>query len=155
MPDVTTEPQRLALDEMSRQLVDKLNAMVHEQNERAEQFAATQHSLSALPTNPDVPAVPTLELPELAIPELARTSATAHHPAALPKKQKKHVSVPPRPTQRFEATEPSALPPPLPKPWGKVMPRKPKAGKKEEEGIGSGAIITIIVIVLILMRACS
>lgn len=60
-PPVTTEPQRQALDEMSRELLRKLNAMVEEQNERARQFANTEHSLSSTPmefnlTLPEPPA---------------------------------------------------------------------------------------------------
>lgn len=46
---VTTEPQRQALDAMSQELVNKLNVMVAEQEQRAREFAARQHSLSSLP----------------------------------------------------------------------------------------------------------
>ena len=56
---VSTEPQRLALEEMSRDLVDKLNKMVAEQEERAAQFAAQQHSLSAKPSVPTSISQPT------------------------------------------------------------------------------------------------
>ncbi len=51
---VSTEPQRQALDAMSHQLVENLNAMIREQNERAQRFAATQHSVSARPAQPPI-----------------------------------------------------------------------------------------------------
>lgn len=47
---VTTEPQRKALESMSEALVHKLNMMVAEQEARAREFANQQHSLSSLPT---------------------------------------------------------------------------------------------------------
>lgn len=61
-PQVTTESQRQALDEMSRDLLRKLDAMVEEQNERARQFANTEHSLSSTPmefniTLPESPSI--------------------------------------------------------------------------------------------------
>lgn len=66
-PQVTTEPQRQALDEMSHDLLRKLNAMVEEQNERARQFANTEHSLSSTPmefniTLPESPGISTASL---------------------------------------------------------------------------------------------
>ena len=41
--------QRRALEEMSRQLLDKLNEMVTEQEARAREFAERVHSVSSLP----------------------------------------------------------------------------------------------------------
>lgn len=49
LSDVTTEPQHRVLNEMSRQLVQKLDAMIAEQDERVRAFTEKQHSLSALP----------------------------------------------------------------------------------------------------------
>lgn len=48
-PLVSTEPQRLALDAMSRELVEKLNRMVEEQNQRVEAFTKLEHSLAQRP----------------------------------------------------------------------------------------------------------
>ena len=63
--EVSTEPQRQALEAMSRDLVNKLNAMVAEQEQRAQEFARQQHSLSSLPTQtlPEI-SIPTLPNPE-------------------------------------------------------------------------------------------
>ena len=66
--EVSTEPQRLALEAMSRDLVNKLNAMVAEQEQRAQEFARQQHSLSSLPTQ---------TLPEISIPTLPEVNPTA------------------------------------------------------------------------------
>lgn len=43
------DQQRRALEEMSQNLLDKLNAMVKEQEQRAREFAERTHSLSSLP----------------------------------------------------------------------------------------------------------
>ncbi len=62
--EVSTEPQRLALEAMSRDLVHKLNAMVAEQEQRAHEFALQQHSLSSLPTQ-TLPEISAPALPEI------------------------------------------------------------------------------------------
>ena len=48
-PHVSTEPQRLALEAMSAQLVHKLNAMIREQEERVRIFAEQHHATTSLP----------------------------------------------------------------------------------------------------------
>lgn len=129
---VTTEPQRKALEAMSRDLVDKLNIMVAEQEARAREFAAHQHSLSALPTQQ--PLHTTVK------PQVAPTSYRHEQPVAP---QYKPAATPP-PPQYF---------PPIPQaPQPTVIRKK----KKEEEGVGSTAIIIFLVIVFIIIsRGCS
>ncbi len=163
VPEVSTEPQRRALDEMSRQLVERLNAMVHEQNERAEHFAATQHSLSALPNQQiELPGVPGLDLPETAIPDFAPAPEYSPKPAPLPtvppaqKGKKEHKAPPPLTTQRKEPQE--FFNKPLrerKKQDRKPVPALPDGQKSEESGCGSGTVITLIIIVLIILRACT
>ncbi len=93
-PEVTTEPQRKALDEMSQNLVEKLNEMVREQNERVERFAAIQHSRSATPAQmaaPDPtsfapvtpPSLPSFD-PAFTLPELPSTPAPDDAARRLP-----------------------------------------------------------------------
>ncbi len=143
MPHVSTESQRQALDEMSRQLVEKLNDMVREQHERARRFAATQHSLSPLPELTPLPQETPLAHPTSAIPESAPP-------------QKKQRPLPPRPTARKEPEkfDIGAL-------RDTILPRNSggkqddPSAKKEEAGCGSGTIITLIIIIIIIIRSCS
>ncbi len=157
-PDVSTEPQRQALDEMSRQLVDNLNAMVQEQHERAQRFAATQHSLSHLPglLPPEPPPAPTYPEP----PATAAPWPEAELPAPLPQKQQprrqKRKTPPPFPTQPKAPQEfPSK---PLWETAKQHLPTRAANSEnkpKKEDGVGALSTIVFIVIILILMRACS
>ena len=77
---VTTEPQRLALEAMSNELVEKLHAMVEEQQQRAREFAAHQHSLSSLPSThtpavaPPPPPLLLISLRNMIIPRRRRST---------------------------------------------------------------------------------
>lgn len=164
--EVTTEPQRLALEAMSNDLVRKLNAMVAEQEQRAREFAAQQHSLSSLPT---------LSVPEVAEPVISEI------PVAAP--QQTGIKARIAPQYRSEERVKTAPPPPTRK-----LPEVPKAatnqeffrynetrqvnttsareykmptiirdtGAEKKEGtIGAGTIATIIFILFILiMQGC-
>ncbi len=149
MPDVSTEPQRQALDEMSRQLVEKLNDMVREQHERARRFAATQHSLSPLPgvQAPPPPA------------EWNDEAQTAHFPAPHreepPAKKPFHAllsrNARPKLPQDFSAKsadEPSLLPA-----WKSAV--KKSGEKSSESGCGTVPTIIAIIILVIILRSCS
>ena len=80
--EVSTEPQRQALEAMSNDLVAKLNAMVAEQEQRAHEFALQQHSLSSLPTQtlpeisapalPEITSVPTIQPREPSVQQQAQ-----------------------------------------------------------------------------------
>ena len=149
---VTTEPQRRALEAMSADLVRKLNLMVAEQEARARDFAAHQHSLSALPIQP-------------------QPQVQALHPQ--PKKKKYAQSVPTPPpvqhsTPSYHQEAPYQAPaadssyssylPPVPKapPTAHKQPTIIKGKKKNtEEGVSATTIIVILLIVLALMsKAC-
>ena len=166
--EVTTEPQRLALEAMSQDLVLKLNAMVAEQERRAQEFAAQQHSLSSLPS---------FSVPEIKPPTLPQPTVTATAP--LPKATH---GVKARMQQQAPAPQPTYQPeaelPPVPQPRTRQQtrtawdaPGKPNqdAGKqykmptiirdtpaeKQESSVGAGTIATIIFVLFILiMRSC-
>lgn len=143
---VSTESQRLALEAMSSQLVHKLNAMISEQEERARRFAEQHHS--TLPTPQQF--TPT-------VPEYTPPAAEPPGPSAAPAPRQKPVPPPPatrrpepQPTWNPDYRSPTET---ARKPL-RTTPRK-KTAKEEEGNIGAGMIITIIIAVIILMRACS
>ncbi len=148
-PDVSTEPQRQALEEMSRQLVENLDAMIQEQHERAQRFAATQHSLSPLPDLPELeepaPEWNTPDVPEPDVPP---------PPAPVKPGKKRFPFIPPLATQRKEPQEFPGKP--LWEPMNHPAPAAPnESGQKKEEGCGTISTIIAIVIIVILLRACS
>lgn len=139
---VTTEPQRLALERMSAQLIHNLNVMIAEQEERVRIFAEQHHSPSPLPQHPapeilpEPPSVAPVPEPEPAKPLVAKFKAIARR------------NVPPLVT-----SSPNEQPQPRPIPVIST-PRK-TTESKEESSIGVGTIVTFIVIILFLLRACS
>ena len=147
---VTTEPQRQALEAMSEELVRKLNIMVAEQEARAREFAKHQHSLSSLPAQqqPQIhahtpkPYQKTQVLyappPPKPQPEYTRHFTTQH--AESPKEQQFVTSqhIEPRPLRQKQPT---------------VIRQKEK---QQEEGISATAIIVILLILFsIFSRTCS
>ncbi len=150
IPHVSTEPQRQALDEMSRQLVEKLNAMVHEQHERARRFAATQHSLSPLPGTAPLPPQPKKpnfhflsEKPE-PLPPLPNAPVAEAKKVHMPFSA--HVNAQPKKPQEF-------------KPLGdlprQVRSATPKTEQKSESGCGTVPTVIFIIILIIILRSCS
>ncbi len=129
---VTTEPQRKALDAMSDDLVRKLNAMVAEQEARARDFAAHQHSLSSLPQLPQIQA---LEQP-------------AHTPAPPT------ITNGPAPDLTRHQTPKTSSPPPYTPEWEPLPPTTPAQNETKETGIGAGTIVFIIFVLLIILRNC-
>lgn len=169
--EVTTEPQRLALEAMSRDLVEKLNTMVAEQEQRARDFAAHQHSLSSLPAQM-TPELTRIEMPEApSIPEVQPEAPTAtrgvkarmgaQQVPPLPQVQNTGASsakLPPVPAQiphtqqtewqLYSQTERNNSPYKMP-----TIIREPK--EKKEGTIGAGTISIIIFIILgVLMHGC-
>ena len=145
--EVTTEPQRIALERMSAELVHKLNVMIAEQEERVRIFAEQpqsplpQHPApETLPEPPAYTAPPASPQPEHKKPLMAKFKAIARRNA------------PPLVTES-PLTREQELPNPRPIPV-LTTPRKP-AESKEEGSIGVGTIVTGIVIILLLLRACS
>ena len=147
--EVSTEPQRIALERMSAELVHKLNVMIAEQEERVRIFAEQHHSQSPLPQHP---------APEM-LPEPTASLRSQESPQQQPKKPLvakfkalTRRTVPPLVTDSPLDREPE-LPNPRPIP-ALTAPRKSESNK-EEGSIGVGTIVTLIVIILFLLRACS
>lgn len=135
--NVSTEAQRQALEEMSNELVRKLNLMIQEQEQRAREFAATHHS--TLPT----PAAPVLNIPAPEPVAKAPAPATVYAPA----------SPPPPVTRREQQPSPKREQPTrcsAPSPGAK----KPKP-QEEEGNIGMGIVIFSLVGIIMLIRSCT
>lgn len=169
--EVTTEPQRLALEAMSQDLVCKLNAMVAEQERRAQEFAAQQHSLSSLPSF-SVPEIQPPSLPQPTVTATAplpkaarRVKARMEQPAPTPQPTyRNEPELPPVPQQRTQRQTRSAWD----EQWQPHMdaskqPKLPKMptiirdtpAEKKESSVGAGTIATIIFVLFILiMRSC-
>ncbi len=149
MPDVSTEPQRQALDEMSRQLVVRLNEMVREQHERARRFAAAQHSLSPLPGMPASAPAPFATPEEVPHPE-------PQPPASTERKRKipflPQQAAPQKKPQDFAAP---ALSGSLLAPCVQKKAEAAKGKKREESGCGTLPTIVFIIILVLIIRSCS
>ena len=135
--NVSTEAQRQALEEMSNELVRKLNLMIQEQEQRAREFAATHHS--TLPT----PAAPVLNIPAPEPVAKAPAPATVYAPAPPPppgSRREQHPS--PKREQPTRCSAPS--------------PGAKKTKPQEEEGnIGMGIVIFSLVGIIMLIRSCT
>lgn len=151
--EVSTEPQRIALEQMSADLVHKLNLMIAEQEERVRVFAEQHHSQSPFPEQghatllPEHPVTPTPDEPEEEIPlPVAKKPLVAKFKAIA---RRTLPTVPADDTPRhYEPDRPAKRVSP-------IQPTRPASGEKEESKIGIGTIVTFIVIVLFLLRACS
>lgn len=137
------DSQREALEEMSQALLDKLNAMVVEQEARAQEFAARSHSLSSLPQQPSPQSIPMPEpepQPVQEPPAAASRSSSVKVPPLVRQVQQAVESLPPH---RRRASSPAPKSP---------RPAKPKA---EEGGINVGALVLIGVVLFIFLRSCN
>lgn len=136
IPEVSTEAQRQALDAMSEELVQKLNRMIEEQDARVREFAVQNPSLSSLPATPDPIVLPQRELPQ--VPQ----KPVVAKPAALPAE--------PVPVERPIPNPPVPAPSrPKPKRQRQVAPNQ------EEKSSNIGSWVFFIVVVLIILRACT
>ncbi len=145
---VSTEPQRRALDAMSEDLVRKLNAMVAEQEARARDFAAHQHSLSSLPQLNQ-------ELPQVSVPQVEQTPLKGLLKQQRPQKQG-GITNGPRPAtkqQQLPPAEPIYDYPPVD--WDEEGHNQPAQEEKKEAGISAGTIIFIIFVLFFILRSCS
>lgn len=156
------EPQRKALEDMSQALLQKLNAMVAEQEGRAQEFAARVHSLSAQPQGsvlpelqqiaPELPSVPEPEMPVLTphAAEVAEEGAAAPSRAAV-----KAASVPPLVRQMKAAVE--SVPPHRRREEQQRTPARPnpKGKAKGEEKISVVTLCIIGWVLFLVLRSCS
>ncbi|HIX19543.1 MAG TPA: hypothetical protein H9862_02940 [Candidatus Akkermansia intestinigallinarum] len=125
-PQVSTEPQRLALDAMSRELVEKLNRMVEEQNQRVEAFTQLEHSLARTPMQFTLPTQP---------PAPTEPAAAPQQPAAAQPPQPQ-TSLPPTPPT--PPTQPTPPLPPVP-PTPPVSPKPPVSRRSPKSESSSQA----------------
>ena len=146
IPEVSTEVQRQALDAMSEELVQKLNRMIEEQDARVKAFAVQNPSLSSLPVTPN-PIVLPQEPPQ-------RQNPPVPKPAALTTEQV--LDEYDRQWAKEKREQPLQTPPvpslsrPKPKRQRQVAPNQ---DEKQSSNIGSW--VFFIVIVLIILRACT
>ena len=162
--EVTTAPQRQALETMSQNLIEKLNAMVAEQEQRARDFAAHQHSLSSLPsyTLPEITQAPLTSVPRppeptesTLLPYATTTgnqSATTPGPTITNGPRLPKVPSAPRESRPHKNTSKS------PSPSGEYkMPTIIRDSESDEQkgSIGAGTISVIIfIIIVLLMHGC-
>lgn len=129
-PEVSTEAQRKALDEMSANLVLKLHQMIFEQEQRVQQFAADHATpISAPLREKALPPTPAPEYPQP--PPLV----TRKPPRPIVESKSGQLA------QAEQEAEQDAAPESHQDP--------------QQEGIGMGPIIFIIIAIVIMLRACS
>lgn len=147
---VSTEPQRKALEAMSQELLDKLNKMVEEQQQRAQEFAAHQHSLSSLPSAITPPPIQEYTAPAASQWEKPMQYAPQDKLPPIPNRVR-----PQAPHYTYaEPVEPSPAPRHIPRP--KPVNKTKDDTENTDATIGAGAIIFILaVIFIILSRGCS
>lgn len=146
-PHVTTEPQRLALEQMSEQLITKLNKMVEEQEKRAREFAQHRHSLSSLPTAatlPEKPQLPTPPAPQ--VPPISTATYTQPELIAQPQ-----TPLPPLPTSQ---QRPRYQQPTTKKQHPQTRKKSAPQQQQESEGISAGTIIFVLAIIFVLLKGC-
>lgn len=147
IPEVSTEAQRQALDAMSEELVQKLNRMIEEQDARVKAFAVQNPSLSSLPVTPDpivLPQVPPQQQKQPSVPKPAAPTTEQvldeYDRQWAKEKREQPLQTPPVPP----------LSRPKPKRQRQVAPNQ---DEKQSSNIGSW--VFFIVIVLIILRACT
>lgn len=152
------DAQRVALEEMSQALLERLNAMVAEQEKRAADFAARTHSLSALPEAVELPKV------EAAAPAVAAVPAPLPSVPPLKNEHKERrqtgqrVAPPPGARSAAEAAQRRHEPQPQqPTPPRQKMPKPAAArgGQQESSQIGLGWMFFVMAVIYFLIRACS
>lgn len=139
---VSTEAQRMTLEAMSAQLVQKLDAMIAEQEYRAREFAALHHSTLPIPMQAPVsaPAAPAYTTP-------AQPVEYTPEPVVSPEA---YEELPPLPQQHPHLNWETEITPPPPR-------RTPVKKNKQEEdnNIGAGIVIFVIICIIMVLRSCS
>lgn len=175
VPSVNTDEQRRALDVMSAKLLDKLNSMIAEQEARVQEFSLQQSSLSPLPMPEMTPVVapvppqqvvqpqaPVRTLPQTPVSEQAKpigaetyAKMERHAPvettAPTPPPLHRSVTPPPLSSQKKKAAEQTYR---IPRPTLN-RPAPAAKGDSKENSVGCGKLAVLVVIVIILLRACS
>lgn len=159
------ERQRRELELMSQQLLERLNAMVVEQERRAAEFAAGTHSLSHLPVKPQLS--PQAAAPEVVSPEYTWPAPEPQNEATEQVYEESQYEETVYEEPQYEAPEPpkarSVAPPPtkrreMPEPRPYVPFRggvkKPELKQEESSPINSSVIVIVIVVFIFLLRVC-
>lgn len=172
-PEFSTDAQRIALEVMSATLVHKLNVMIAEQEERVRQFAAEHNALASLPhpqhQNPISYSQPETQQPEASYQEsyqesaYPQESANYQAPTSYSPSDYRQPLMPPKPPK-------PPVPPPPPRRFAKLFrnaadnaptptiikhPTTPQAKKSSDESsIGTGSIVFIIFVIIIIIKSC-
>lgn len=150
VPEVSTEAQRQALDTMSEELVQKLNRMIEEQDARVKAFAVQNPSLSSLPVTPDPIVLPH--------PAMQPQQPSVPKPAAIAAEQQpEEYQRPQAKERRVEMPEKLRQTPPVPE-LNRPKPKRQRQvppNQEEKQSSGIGSWIFFIVVVLIILRACT
>lgn len=159
-PQVNTDAQRRALDVMSAQLLDNLNTMIAEQEARVQEFSRQQNSLSPQPMEEMTPVLPPTPqtLPTSSVtpkadvtPEAKTWEQIPVTPVAPEPPARRSVTPPPIHAQKKKAPEQQYR---IPRPsLNRPIPTDKEDEKKNS--VGCGKIAVFIVIIIILLRACS
>ncbi len=155
IPEVSTEAQRQALDAMSEELVQKLNRMIEEQDARVKEFAVQNPSLSSLPATPDPIALPRQAAPKQ--PAQPQLPSVPKPTAVTPTVEEKLDEYDRQWAREKRGQTAQPQPPPVPA----VTRPKPKRQRQispnpeEKQGPNIGSWIFFIVVVLIILRACT
>lgn len=148
------ETQRRALDHMSGQLLDKLNAMIAVQDARVKEFSLQEPAkTSAEPEHWFHTNTPEAKPSQ----ELVISYSDGGRRGEVPNPRKKSVTPPPvtpRPSQPTAKPRPARQTPP-PIRSNHNIPTVPKNGDKKESSVGCGTVAVIVTIIIILLRACS
>lgn len=160
-PTFNTENQRRALDLMSADLLDKLNTMIAEQEQRVQEFSLQQNSLSPRPMETEKPGIARTvnHFPHTkplktntgtsASDELVISYDDGVHKGEVPPPGKRSVTPPPIKTRKQPQPHYNVPRPPLPKgvPMGE--------SEKKESAVGCGTIAFGVFVIIMLLRACS
>lgn len=147
-PQFNTDAQRRALDVMSAKLLDNLNTMIAEQEARVKDF-----SLQAPANSSAEPGTWFRSDTQEAKPsqDLVITYSDGANRGEVPHPRKKSVTPPPIPAQKKKAPEQTYR---IPRP-SLNRPTPVSKGDEKENSVGCGKIAVIVVIIIILLRACS
>lgn len=146
-PQVNTDAQRRALDVMSAQLLDNLNTMIAEQEARVQDFSKQQNSLSPLPMPENTPTVPQ-QTPQVPVPTKPVWHPTPEAVKAQP--ERRSVTPPPLKQQKKAPEQTFRIPRPT-----LNRPTPAAKGDDKENSVGCGKMAVLIVVIIILLRACS
>lgn len=161
-PTFNTENQRRALDRMSADLLDKLNTMITEQEQRVQDFSLQQNSLSPRPMKMEEPGIArtVTSFPQakplktnLSAPptdELVISYDDGINKGDIPHPRKRSVTPPPIKARKQPQPHYNVPRPPLPK---GAMPMDEQ--EKKDSAVGCGTIAFAVFVIIMLLRACS